>query len=109
MSLIVGFDDFGKVVTEQLGFIDKSLFIKEIFDNSRIEVSVIVRPRRFGKTLNMSMLRRFLASEVNSLKTQGIFDNLKIAQQGDAYMQHQGKYPVIFISFKSLKEPRFED
>lgn len=91
MSLIVGIDDFGKVIEKKLGFIDKRLFIKEIFDNERVDVPVIVRPRRFGKTLNMSMLRHFLAAEVNGLKTQGIFDNLKIAQTGDAYMQHQGK------------------
>jgi len=108
MSLIVGVDDFGKIIEKKLGFIDKSLFIKEIFDNEQIDVPVIVRPRRFGKTLNMSMLRHFLAAEVNGLKTQGIFDNLKIAQQGDDYMQHQGKYPVIFISFKTIKASHFD-
>lgn len=108
MSLIIGEDDFGEVISEKLNFIDKSLFIKEIFDNKDIKVSIIVRPRRFGKTLNMSMLRHFLASEVNGLKTEGMFDNLKIAQQGDGYMQHQGKYPVIFISFKSVKGDSFD-
>lgn len=77
MSLIVGFDDFGAVIQNTLGFIDKSLFIKEIFDNQNIGVQVIVRPRRFGKTLNLSMLRHFLAAEVNGLKTQGMFDDLK--------------------------------
>src|SRR5271156_4897802 len=108
MSLIVGVDDFGKIIQKKLDFIDKSLFIKEIFDNRAIKVPVIVRPRRFGKTLNLSMLRHFLAAEVNGLKTQGMFDNLKIAEQGDGYMQHQGKYPVIFISFKSVKHDNYE-
>lgn len=56
MSLIIGIDDFGKVITEKLDFIDKSLFIKEVLDNKNIEASVILRPRRFGKTFNMSML-----------------------------------------------------
>jgi len=109
MSLIVGIDDFGKIIEKKLGFIDKSLFIKEIFDNEQIDVPVIVRPRRFGKTLNLSMLRYFLAAEVNGLKTQGMFDNLNIAAQGDDYMQHQGKYPVIFISFKNVKGADFDE
>src|SRR5271156_253731 len=108
MGLIVGEDNFGAVIEKKLGFVDKSLFIKELFDNQEVTVPVIVRPRRFGKTLNLSMLRHFLAAEVNGLKTQGIFDNLKIAQQGDAYMQHQGKYPVIFISFKAIKVSHFD-
>src|SRR5271156_3460265 len=90
MDLIIGLDDFGEAVSSQLNFIDKSLFIKEIFDNRATHVPVIVRPRRFGKTFNMSMLHYFLAAEVNMLKTEGMFDNLKIAQQGDSYMQHQG-------------------
>src|ERR1700675_2941065 len=102
MGLIIGEDDFGEVISEKLNFIDKSLFIKEIFDNKEIKVPIIVRPRRFGKTLNMSMLHHFLAAEVNGLKTQGMFDDLKIAQQGYEYMQHQGKYPVVFISFKEI-------
>src|SRR5271155_2359832 len=109
MSLIVGVDDFGKVITEKLNFIDKTLFIKEVLDNKDIEASVIVRPRRFGKTFNMSMLHHFLAAEVNMLKTQGIFDGLHIAKQGDGYMQHQGKYPVIFITFKSIKDSKLTD
>src|SRR5271168_2201332 len=108
MGLIVGEDNFGAVIEKKLGFIDKSLFIQELFDHQEVTVPVIVRPRRFGKTLNLSMLRYFLAAEVNGLKTQGMFDNLKIAQQGDGYMQHQGKYPVIFISLKSLKLDSYE-
>lgn len=109
MSLIIGVDDFGKIITRNLGFIDKSLFIKEIMDNDGVEVSVIIRPRRFGKTLNMSMLRHFLAPTVNMLKTEGMFDHLKIAKQGNHYMQHQGKYPVIFISFKNVKDGNFSN
>jgi hypothetical protein len=108
MSLIVGVDNFGKAIQQKLSFIDKSLLIKEIFDNAMIEVSVIIRPRRFGKTFNLSMLHHFLASEVYGLKTQGIFDHLKIAQEGDNYMQHQGKYPVIAMTFKSIKHSSYE-
>jgi len=109
MSLIVGLDDFGKACENGLNFIDKSLFIKELLDNDHIEAAVIIRPRRFGKTFNLSMLQHFLAPEVNGLKTQGMFNGLKIAEAGDLYMQEQGKYPVIFISFKSIKKQNFAD
>ena len=109
MSLIIGQDNFGETIQQKLNFIDKSLFIKEVFDNKNTVVSVIVRPRRFGKTFNMSMLHHFLAAEVNGLKTQNMFDNLKIAELGNFYMQEQGKHPVIFISFKSVKEKKFSD
>ncbi len=107
MSLIIGQDNFGEAVRQQLNFIDKSLFIKEIFDNKDIAVSVIVRPRRFGKTFNMSMLHHFLAAEVNGLKTKDMFEDLKIAQAGERYMKHQGQYPVVFISFKNVKHSNY--
>lgn len=95
--LPVGYSCFSDLIRHQLDFIDKTLFIKEIFDNTGTQVSVITRPRRFGKTLNLSMLHCFLAAEVNLKPTQGLFDGLKIAQVGDHYMQHQGEYPVIYI------------
>ena len=103
MSLIVGVDNFGKAFEQKLPFIDKTLWIKEVFDNEKIDVSVIVRPRRFAKTFNMSMLHHFLSSEVNGLKTKNMFDDLKIAQAGEDYMKHQGLYPVISMTFKSVK------
>ena len=109
MNFIIGVDDFGKVIERQLNFVDKSLFIKEVMDNSSIEATVITRPRRFGKTLNLSMLHHFLAPEVNQLQTKGMFDHLKIAKAGSAYMDQQGKYPVIFISFKSVHDSKFKD
>lgn len=102
MNFIIGVDNFGKIIQEKLSFIDKSLLIKELLDNSNIEATVITRPRRFGKTLNLSMLQHFFAKEVGGLKTKGMFDHLKIAKEGNAYMKHQGQYPVISISFKSM-------
>ena len=104
----IGFDDFGKVRTNNLQFVDKTLFIKEVLDSKNIEVSVITRPRRFGKTFNLSTLHHFLAPEVNQIKTAGMFDGLKIATvDGCSYMQYQGKFPVIFVSFKEAKEKTF--
>lgn len=109
MDFIIGVNDFGEVMQKGFGFVDKSLFIKEILDNASTKVTIITRPRRFGKTLNMSMLHHFLASEVKGVQTKGMFDHLKIAQCGSAYMEHQGKYPVIFISFESVVGNSFAD
>ena len=108
MGLVIGIDNFGKVIERGLGFVDKSLFIKEILDDIETEVALITRPRRFGKTLNLSMLHHFLASEVGGLDTKNLFKRLKISQAGEKYTQHQRKYPVIFITFKEIKENTFD-
>lgn len=99
----IGYSDFSEIIRHKLDFVDKTLFIKEVFDNVNTQVTVITRPRRFGKTLNLSMLRYFLAPEVYGQSTQGLFKGLKIAQLGDQYMQYQGQYPVIFVTFKDMK------
>jgi len=109
MKLQVGYDDFGNVRVNNLQFVDKTLFIKEILDNNNISVSVITRPRRFGKTFNLSTLHYFLAPEVNQIKTARMFDGLKISKvDNGSYMQHQGKYPVIFISFKGIESNNYD-
>lgn len=109
MRLPIGFDDFGKVKINNISFVDKTLFLKEILDNKNTEVSIITRPRRFGKTFNLSTLHYFLATEVNHQKTQGLFDGLKIAGvDNGAYMNHQGKYPVVFISFKGIESKNYD-
>lgn len=103
MKLQVGSDDFGDVRINKLNFVDKTLFVKEVIDNKHVKISVITRPRRFGKTFNLSMLHHFLAPEVNRIKTNDMFDGLKISQvDNGSYMQHQGKYPVVFVSFKDM-------
>lgn len=93
MALPIGYDDFGKIRQKHLNFVDKSLFIQEVLDDIS-EVAVITRPRRFGKTLNLSMLHHFLAPQVNGQSTEGLFDDLKISELGEAYKQHQGKYEL---------------
>jgi hypothetical protein len=107
MKLPIGQSDFRKLIDNQLDFVDKSLFIKEVLDDSA-EVILITRPRRFGKTLNMSMLHHFFAPTVHGQVTQGLFNGLKIAQLAELYMQHQGKYPVISCSFKDVKDGSFK-
>lgn len=108
MDLPIGYDDFREIRDQQLNFVDKSLFIKEVIDNRAVKVSVITRPRRFGKTLNLSMLRYFLTVKLNPQKVAELFQGLKIATiDNGAYTEYQGKYPVIFISFKDIKSENY--
>src|SRR5438552_6839325 len=98
----IGVDDFSNLVDKSQNylFVDKTLMIKELLD-SGTKVSLIVRPRRWGKTLNMSMLRCFFASEVHGISTKHLFDGLHIhnIDNGSYIKKYQGKHPVIFISF----------
>lgn len=109
--LPVGVDDFEKLITRGYYFVDKSLFIKELLDKKG-DVNLFTRPRRFGKTLNMSMLKCFFedTSGIYGEKVERayLFENLKIMQCGDGCLQHMGKYPVIFLTLKSAKQPDFE-
>jgi hypothetical protein len=110
LHLPTGYDIFGELLEYKLDFVDKSLFIKEVLDDST-KVCVITRPRRFGKTLNLTMLHYFLSSEYYGTKTAGMFDGLKIANvdEGKYLKEHQGKYPVIFVSLKQVNNNTFED
>lgn len=108
LKLPIGRDNFKKIIDERLDFVDKTLFIKEILDNRSAKAIVITRPRRFGKTLNLSMLHCFLAAEVNGESTTGLFDGLKITTLGDEVMHHQGQYPVIFLTLKDVKDDHFK-
>ena len=103
--LPIGVDDFGKLIEKGYYFIDKTPFIKELID-MKSEVNLFTRPRRFGKTLNMSMLRYFF--EMGYEKNAELFRGLKIMDAGDKYLAHMGKYPVISISLKSMKQSSFE-
>ncbi|MEI8294916.1 MAG: AAA family ATPase [Alphaproteobacteria bacterium] len=107
MRLPIGYSDFKQVIDEKFDFVDKTLLIPEIIDGP--QVVLITRPRRFGKTLNMLMLRYFFAETVRGQSTKGLFDNLKVMQSGEAVLKHQGQYPVIFLSFKDIKASSFEE
>jgi len=108
MNVPIGYENFEELIAHQFVFVDKTLLIKALLDNVSVKVSVITRPRRFGKTLNLSMLKYFFAPEIRGQTTKGLFDGLKIAAQGDAYMQHQGKYPVIFLTLKNIQDHTFD-
>ncbi len=99
--LPVGISDYKKLIDENCYYIDKSLLIKEILDTGA-EVMLFPRPRRFGKTINLSMLRYFFEKS-NEDRTY-LFKDLKIENAGPAYIKHQGKYPVIYLTFKDVKQ-----
>lgn len=97
--LPIGISDFKLAVSEYY-YVDKSLLIRDFLDN-RPMVSLFTRPRRFGKTLNMDMLRVFF--EKTDEDTSVYFKDKYIWQCGKEYTEHQGKYPVIFLTFKDVK------
>ena len=103
--LPIGVEDFKRLVDNEYYFIDKTLMIKELLENKET-VNLFTRPRRFGKTLNMSMLQRFF--EATEQSNAYLFDGLKIAAYPE-YMAYQGQYPVISISLKSMKRASYQE
>lgn len=103
--LPIGVDDFKDLIKNKYFFIDKTLFIKELLD-MKGKVNLFTRPRRFGKTLNMSMLRYFF--EKGNGENAKLFQGLKVMDAGNEYLDYMGKYPVISISLKSMKQSSFE-
>lgn len=105
LSLPIGSTSYKKII-ESCYYVDKTLMIKDVIDDEA-EIKLFTRPRRFGKTLNMDMLRTFF--EKTDEDTSKYFVNKKIWQQGEDYTRHQGKYPVIFLSFKDAKQNTWEE
>lgn len=103
----IGIEDFKKLRENNFYYVDKSLLIKELLDN-RSEVSLFMRPRRFGKTLSLSMLRYYFeqmpVSDTNT-DNNNLFKGLKIMEAGEKYTKHKGRYPVVNLSLKSAKQP----
>ena len=99
----IGIQDFEKLIEEKLFYIDKTSFIKEWWENGD-DVTLITRPRRFGKTLNMSMLNRFFSLEYAGKGE--VFEGLSIWNE-EKYRQLQGTYPVINLSFARVKETNY--
>ncbi|MCC8111685.1 MAG: AAA family ATPase [Ruminococcus sp.] len=102
----IGVEDFKVIIDRGRYYVDKTDMIQELLDNGAT-VNLFTRPRRFGKTLNMSMLQRFF--EKTDEDNAYLFDGLNISQAGKKYMQHQGQYPVISLSLKSMKQGDFSD
>lgn len=103
----IGIDDFDKLIRENYYFADKSLLMKEIMESESSETILLPRPRRFGKSLNMSMMKYFFTNK-NAEKNRELFKGLLIEKE-ESIMEKQGKYPVIYISFKDVKELTWEN
>ena len=103
--LPIGISDFKKMREGNYYYIDKSDLIEEIL-NDGVEVSLFTRPRRFGKTLNISMIKYFFNLE-NGNENRKLFDGLNISKS--EYMNEQGQYPVIYVSFRNMEEESWED
>ena len=110
--LPIGIDNFEMLVTRGYYFVDKTLLIKDLLDN-KASVNLFTRPRRFGKTLNMSMLQYFFEDGRNCIDgskkdNSYLFDGMKIIDEGEEYISHMGQYPIISLSLKSAKQPTYE-
>ena len=104
-KLPIGIDDFKKLIEKNAYYIDKTEYIEKILDDIS-EVKLFIRPRRFGKTLNMLTLKYFFDIE-NKEENRKLFKNLYIEKS--EYFKEQGQYPVIFISLKGLKEKTWKN
>jgi len=102
-KLPIGLSDFKELIQEKYYYIDKSNFITEVIDNSA-KIVLLPRPRRFGKTLNLTMTKYFFDVDEDNRE---LFSHLNISKNQEA-MAHCGKYPIIYITFKDVKESSFE-
>lgn len=108
-ALPIGVDDFKDIITNDYYYVDKTLFIKELLD-LKGEAILFTRPRRFGKTLNMTMLQYYFEDTGNAAENQQnqqLFQNLKITHAGETYTRQMTQYPVITLTLKSAKQDTF--
>ena len=105
-NMPIGIDDF-KEARENYYLVDKTDFIRQLIDNHS-KVTLITRPRRFGKTLTMSMLDYFFSIEKKD-ETEHLFDGLSIDRAGEEYLAHRGESPTIFLTLRGLKQPTFAE
>ncbi len=111
MPVAIGIEDYKRILDKPYYYIDKTLMIKEMLDKGGA-VSLFTRPRRFGKTLALSMIKTFFEQDTdiqgNITDNSRYFDGMKISRAGERYTVHMGKYPVISLSLKSAKQPDFD-
>ena len=103
--LPIGVDNFEELITKDYFFVDKTLFIRDLLD-MKGEVNLFTRPRRFGKTLNMSMLRYFFEMEEDNAGR--LFAGTKIMSAGEEYLKWMGQFPVISLTLRSMKQATWE-
>ncbi len=110
-ALPVGVENFEDLVKSEYYYVDKTMFIKEMLD-LKGKVNLFTRPRRFGKTLNLSMLRYFFedtGDKVKNEQNKELFRGMKITNAGEKYTEKMGVYPVINLTLKSAKQEDFEN
>ncbi len=109
--LPIGIDNFEKLIQKGCYYVDKTLLIRDLLDKVS-DVSLFTRPRRFGKTLSLSMIQYFFEDardlEGSKLDYRHLFDGLNIMQAGEKYLEEMGQYPVIHLSLKAARQPDFE-
>ena len=101
----IGVDNFKEMIQAGYYYVDKTLLIKELLD-MRGKVNLFTRPRRFGKTLGLSMLQCFF--EKDYCDARKLFQGLEIMAAGEKYLKHISRYPVISISLKTMKQANFD-
>ena len=110
-KISIGVEDFKTLIDWNGYFVDKTLMIRDLIENHAM-VTLFTRPRRFGKTLNQFMIRRFFEDEITEkgekVDNGYLFDGLAITHCGEEIMQHQQRYPVIFMSLKSAKQDSYD-
>ena len=102
----IGTSDFKKMRVQDFYYIDKTMYIKDIIDN-KSEVLLVTRPRRFGKTLNVSMLKYYF--DIDQKDNRQLFDGLKIMQQDEKYTSKLGAYPVIYLTLKDVNDTNYKN
>ena len=109
-KIAIGVEDFKEIIDKDGYFVDKTLMIKKLIESNAM-VTLFTRPRRFGKTLNQFMIRRFFEDERSEkgekVDNAYLFEGLKIAECGEEILKHQQQYPVIFLTLKSAKQPTY--
>jgi hypothetical protein len=106
LRIPIGIDNFRELREQQAEYIDKSHLVQELLDKPTVKVLLLPRPRRFGKSVNLSMLRCFFEKRAEDLWY--LFADLAIARAGEAYRAHFQRYPVIYLSFKATRAIDFE-
>lgn len=105
-ALAIGIENYKEMIDKNYYYVDKSLLIKNLIDEGG-KVHLFTRPRRFGKTLALSIIQTFFEKEMESDNSH-YFQNMKIMQAGEKYREYLGQYPVIFLSLKSAKQPSLD-
>ena len=107
----IGYENYKEFIDQNLYYVDKTLLVRDILEKGG-KVTLLTRPRRFGKTLGLSMLRTFFELEYDrdgrAIDKRRYFEGMKVMECGDEVLREMGRYPVIKLSLKGAKQPDFD-